>query len=168
MPDSSETNVPVKDWTTGTLKILHDDKISLLKELLDIKVDYERQIADERDKRYMERWQAQEVAGKRYQDVSNEFRGSLNDLSSNMATKVELITAINTLTEKIDVQANLISSLTSRLDVGNPELRTLQNQEANRTGVSQGSQITMGKIYAAIAAVGVIVSIIVLLANRVL
>lgn len=39
---------------------------------------------------------------------------------------------------------------------------------ATSAGNFQGSQITMGKIYAAIGAVGVIISIIVLLSNHVL
>lgn len=151
---SGETTVPVGDWTTGTLKIY-----------LDTRLDYERQIADERDLRYQERWAAQEAATKYNQEKSNEFRGALDDLSTKQATKLELQTAVSTLTEKIDTQANLMGELRSRLDVGNPAIGTIQQQLAASDGLRKGSDITIGKIYAAIAAVGAIMGIIVLLAN---
>lgn len=135
----TETSIPIGDWTIGSLKAYHDMMIS-----------YERQVVDERDKRYEERWKAQEKASQRYQEVSNEFRGSLDDLSSKMATKLEVNTAVASLIDKIETQGKSISELRSRLDVGNPDVRTLQNNEATRTGQSQGSEITMSKIYAAI------------------
>lgn len=134
----TETSIPIGDWTIGSLKAYHDMMIS-----------YERQVADERDQRYHERWQAQEAATKYNQEKSNEFRGALDDLSTKQATKLEVQTAVSTLTEKIDTQANLVGELRSRLDVGNPAIGTIQQQLAARDGSTEGSDKTV--LYVVIA-----------------
>lgn len=144
-----ETNVPIKEWTTGTLKVYHDAIIG-----------YERQVADERDKRYEERWKAQEKASERYQQVSNEFRGALDDLSTKMATKIEVTTAVKSISEKIDVLRQDLTNTNSRLDK-NPEVRALQGQEATRSGMQAGSDLTVGKLYAALAAFAAVVGLVV-------
>lgn len=154
MPNSpTETSIPIGDWTIGSLKAYHDMMIS-----------YERQVADERDQRYHERWAAQEAATKYNQEKSNEFRGALDDLSTKQATKLELQTAVSTLTEKIDTQANLTSELRSRLDVGNPAIGTIQQQIAARDGSTTGSDRAILYVVIAInmllGIVGVAVSII--------
>lgn len=164
---SGETNVPIGDWTTGTLKIYHDEKMELLNLRAIDKVDYERQVSNERDQRYHERWAAQEEATKNLKDYQNEFRGSLNDLSTKMATKNELTAAIRALSEKIEAQEKVNTEFRSRLDIGNPAIGSIQQQLATSAGVQKGSDITMGKIYAAIGAVGVILGMLVLLANNV-
>lgn len=145
----TETSIPIGDWTIGSLKAHHDMMIS-----------YERQVADERDKQYSERWKAQEVAGKRYQDVSNEFRGSLDDLSSKMATKVELTTAFRTLSEKTDTLSALIGELRSRLDVGNPAIQSqLDNNSGRNIGKSETIAYVVTAISIAFGVVGVIMGL---------
>lgn len=165
---SGETTVPVGDWTTGTLKIYHDEKLELLNQLAVMRVSYERQISDERDRRYQERWAAQEDAAKNLKEYQNEFRGALSDLSTKMATKDELLAAVRSLSDKIEAQEKVNTEFRSRLDVGNPAIGTIQNQLAASQGIRQGGEITMGKIYAAIGAVGTILAIIVLVANNAL
>lgn len=150
----SETNVPIGDWTIGSLKV-YDDTCRA----------YERQISDERDLRYKERWQAQEAAAKNLKEYQNEFRGALSDLSTKMATKDELTAGLKSMSEKIEAQEKVNTEFRSRLDVGNPAIGTIQNQLATNQGITQGSQITIGKIYAAIGAVGALLGIIILLAN---
>lgn len=164
---TGETNVPIGDWTTGSLKIYHDEKIELLNQMLVQKISYERQLSDERNSRYKERWTAQEEAAKNLKEYQNEFRGSLSDLSTKMATKDELFTAIKGMSEKIDALDKVNAEFRSRLDIGNPAISALQNQQAISKGMLQGSEITMGKIYAAIGAVGAVLGIVVLLANKV-
>lgn len=154
---SGETEVNVSGWTTDTLRY-H----------LAQRVDYERQLADERDRRYQERWMAQETASKYAQQIANEFRGSLSDLSTQMATKHEMATAMDALNDKLSGHSDLMAEIRSRLDVGNPAVAALQNQAAQNVGLAQGSQITMAKIYGAIGAMGVILTAIVLLANGVI
>lgn len=82
---------------------------------------------------------------KRFDSV-NEFRGQLNDQVATFLPRKEYDARHETL-------ENRVSELNDRL---------------NRTeGVTKGSEVTMGKLYAAIAAVGAILAIIVLLANNV-
>lgn len=128
--------------------------IDSLKELTETRLSAHENLSLERDRRYQERFEAQEHATAYAQEKANEFRGALDDLSTKQATKLELTTMNKTLSDKIDVQANLIGDLRSRID--------------GSSGIAQGSQLTMGKIYAAIGGVGAIIAIIVLLSNHVL
>lgn len=139
MPNiSGETNIPIGDWTIGSLKIYQDSNVSALKELHEDRIDHVIESIDKNDRRYQERWQAQENAAKALKEYQNEFRGALDDLSTKQATKLEVTTAVDILTEKIEAQTKLIGALTSRLDLGNPELRTLQAQQSQDTGKSMG------------------------------
>lgn len=134
-----ETTVPVADWTTGTLKIY-----------LDTRIDYERQVSDERDQRYAERWKAQEEATRNLKEYSNEYRGSLNDLSTKMATKTEVITAVQAVVDKIEAQDKVNTEFRSRLDVGNPDVRSLQTAQATQLG----SRLSTDKLIAYLIAAG--------------
>lgn len=88
---------------------------------------------------------ANEASEKRF-DAVNEFRGQLGDQVRTFLPRTEYDARHETL-------ENRVSELTDRL---------------NRSdGKTRGSEITMGKIYAAIGAVGAILAIIVLLANNV-
>lgn len=148
----TETSIPIGDWTIGSLKAHHDMMIS-----------YERQVSDERDLRYEERWQAQESATRNLKEYTNEYRGSLNDLSARMATKIELTTAITTLSEKIDIQSNLIGELRSRLDVGNPAISTIQNKLAASDGKSLGSDKTLSYLMMLLVGVNIIIGLVIAL-----
>lgn len=150
----TETSIPISEWTIGSLKAHHDMMIA-----------YERQILDERDQRYHERWAAQEAAAKSLKEYQNEFRGALSDLSTKMATKDELLAAIRSLSDKIEAQEKVNTEFRSRLDIGNPAIGSIQQQLATSQGQANGSQITIGRIYAAIAAVGGVLGIIILLTN---
>lgn len=88
---------------------------------------------------------ANEASEKRF-DAVNEFRGQLGDQVRTFLPRTEYDARHETL-------ENRVSELTDRL---------------NRSdGKVQGTDITMGKIYAAIGAVGAILAIIVLLSNQV-
>lgn len=143
-------------WTTDTLRA-H----------LIMRIDYEAQLAAERDRRYAERWSAQEAATAYALEKSNEFRGALGDLSTTMATKAELSAVKAAVEATADVQANLLAEIRSRLDVGNPAVTALQQQAAANAGITQGSQLSKANFYAALAAVGTILAIVVLLSNGV-
>lgn len=76
MPDTpSETNVPIADWTTGTLKIYHDAVIG-----------YERQVSNERDLRYQERFEGQERNIQTATEAIDKRLDILNELRSGVAT----------------------------------------------------------------------------------
>lgn len=102
---------------------------------------------------------------KRFESV-NGFQKSLNDLSNLMATRREVETAINEIKNTQAEVNKQLGELRSRLDVGNPALAILQNQYAASQGVNRGSDITMGKIYAAIGALGIILGILTLVTTQ--
>lgn len=182
---SGETNVPVSDWTTGTLKILQDQSTAAVKELLEAEICAIRKTIKESDRRYEQRFDAQEKATmvaitsakeavtkaetsteRRFESV-NEFRAALSDQSASLVSRNEVEQLAKSLTEKIDELGKQLVELRSRLDVGNPVVSTIQQQLAANQGMLQGSAVTMSKIYAAIGAVGAILGIIILLANQV-
>ena len=88
---------------------------------------------------------AEVASEKRFESV-NEFRGQLSDQTATFIPRAEANTKFDALGEKV-------SELTDRMNTSH--------------GERNGSEITIGKIYAAIAAVGVIIGILVLLVNGV-
>lgn len=88
---------------------------------------------------------ANEASEKRF-DAVNEFRAQLGDQVRTFLPRTEYDARHETL-------ENRVSELTDRL---------------NRSdGQSKGQEITIGKIYAGLAAVGGVVTVVVLLANNV-
>lgn len=89
---------------------------------------------------------AEVASEKRFESV-NEFRGQLADQTATLMPRAEADTRFISAQEKV-------TDLTDRM---------------NKTdGAKAGSEITIGKIYAAIAVVGTILGIIVLLANGII
>lgn len=136
---SGETERQVSGWTVDTLKQFHDTVI-----------EYEQKLSIERDKRYQERWQAQQDASQALKEYQNEFRGALTDLSTKQATKVELETSNKTLTDKIDVNNIEVSTLRSRLDIGPVGLSSLTSKvdisQARGTGLYDAWKILLGAL----------------------
>lgn len=184
---SSETNVPVHEWSTGTLKIYHDDKINAVQlvaeaefKRVDSDIDKlntlldERSVAQEKavnaalisakeavDRAAVAQEKAigaaltatQEAIGKsdtatekRFESV-NEFRKTLSDQTGTFLPRPEYSAQHKALEDRV-------TDLTNRMNL--------------TAGEKQGSDITIGKIYAAIGVVGAILGILVLLANNVL
>lgn len=86
---------------------------------------------------------AETASEKRFESV-NEFRGQLADQTATLIPRAEADSRFSALSEKV-------TDLTDRI---------------NKTeGAKAGSDVTIGKIYAAIGVVGAILGIIVLLAN---
>lgn len=110
---------------------------------------------------------AEIATDKRFESM-NEFRQSLSDLSGTMATRREMEASVTELKGIAAENSKQIAELRSRLDVGPAGLSSLQNQYSALQGRTQGSDITMGKIYGAVGAAGAILGIIVLLTNGVL
>jgi len=182
---SGETNVPVSEWTTGTLKIHQDDRISGVerialaesKRLYDLHVaDFKRldEQIDALGREFFQDKQLKTIAQDKFEATvqrdavkQNEFRGSLDDLSKSMATKTEMGAALKNIDDKFAEHGKQLSDLRSRLDVGNPAIGTIQQQLAVSSGRQSGSDVTIGKIYAAIGAVGAILGVLVLLSNGV-
>lgn len=92
---------------------------------------------------------------KRFDNV-NEFRAQLADQASSFMPRKESDVRMDAITEKIDVNAERLNALqlqmSSRLDL--------------TQGQATGSRITTANLYAGIAALGAILTIIIILANQ--
>ncbi|CAN5693081.1 hypothetical protein BH23PAT2_BH23PAT2_08250 [soil metagenome] len=158
---------------TDLLRIL--EKIEALDRLTDAKFVTQRTMMDANANQVKIALDASEKAiikaetatDKRFHSM-NEFRQALTELSTTMATRREMESSINELKHNIVQLNEQTAELRSRLDVGPAGLSSLQNQYSALQGRTQGSDITMSKIYGAIGAVGAVLGIMVLLANGVL
>ena len=88
---------------------------------------------------------AEVATEKRFESV-NEFRAQLADQSNTLMPRAEFAAQHKNLEDKITV-------LTDRINI--------------KDGATKGQELTMGKIYAAIAAVGAILGIIILVTNAI-
>lgn len=106
----------------------------------------------------------------------NEFRGSLDDLSKQMATRRELETGITNLTalvegsrierqHQIDDIRLTLAEMRSRLDIGAPQIPELQRFAASVGGRQEGVKLTTGLLYGGLAALATVISIVVVLVN---
>ena len=88
---------------------------------------------------------AETATEKRFESV-NEFRQTLTDQTNTFMPRAESETRMQALAEKVN-------ELTNRVNISD--------------GAKQGAQLTTGKIYAFIGAVGVILGIIVVISNAI-
>lgn len=153
--------------------------VQSLKEHLTDKISSNKELSESEDRRLNDAIKAGENAVKLLAEVNkiaqdkfeasvrgefvkvNEFRGALEDLGKNMATRRELETAIGNITTTTCDLAKQISDLRSRVDVGPTGLQTLQSRIDTTTGVKQGAEENWAKIVGIIAVTGVIIGIIV-------
>ena len=99
---SRETERNVSGWTTDTLKEYLEARIS------------------EADKRYQQRFDAQEAAQKYAQEKANEFRGSLDDVGKKQMPRTEAEALIKASAERTGSELNAtnqkVDMLISRMD----------------------------------------------------
>jgi hypothetical protein len=83
--------------------------------------DGDSKLAEERDKRYEQRFQAQEAASTYTRSIQNEFRGSLNDITATKVPRTEFTTALNTIATQLESQAKInaasFTDIQHRLDI---------------------------------------------------
>lgn len=84
-------------WTVETLKehvdqLRADDKVirDLHKEIANLNNQHSQELREAADKRYDQRFQAQESAQMAYKTSSNEFRGTLSDQAGRFVSRSEL------------------------------------------------------------------------------
>lgn len=140
---SGETESRPSGWTVDTLKEhvdrRFDDNDKALQAAL---VSQEKAVAAALAAAKEAVLKAEGAADKRFESV-NEFRQQLSDQTNTFLSRPEYDAQHKALEDKVEV-------LTERM-----------NQD-------KGGDLHMGKIYGAIAAVGAVIGIIILLANRVL
>lgn len=106
----------------------------------------------------------------------NEFRGALNDLSTQMATRRELETAVSSLSATIDTAQrdrnhqlaelrDTLAELRSRIDVGAPQIPELQKYVASTIGQKQGVTESRAGLYMLIGTIGGLLGILIVVAN---
>lgn len=126
---SGETEKQVSGWTVDTLK------------------EYVESLIDGNDKRYEQRFEAQESATKYAQEKSNEFRGSLDDIGKKQMPRTEAEALIKATADKAEAgqsaNSDKIDALQARLD----------RNEGRGLGLDAGWKIL-------IAAVGLIATLI--------
>lgn len=88
---SGETEKQVSGWTVDTAR----------EHLLTV-IQYEAKLAEERDKRYDQRFKAQESATIYMRQVTNEFRGQLSDQQATFITRTETLARAQANADKID------------------------------------------------------------------
>lgn len=81
---SGETEKQVSAWTPDTLK------------------EYLEAVIQGNDKRYEQRFQAQESAGLYQREITNEFRGQLGDQAEKFITRTEALARAQANGDKID------------------------------------------------------------------
>jgi hypothetical protein len=129
---SGETEQSGSGWTVDTLKLHHDERIKAIEASQN---------------------KFEEAVASRFIQV-NEFRGALDDLGKQMATRREL-----------ESLANQLSDLRSKIDIGPAALASLQSQSDATAGRREGMQLTAGLLFAGLAALGTVIGIIIIVAN---
>lgn len=152
---------PKTDPTALTTDALQRE-IAQLRELMETKLAALTSVADERDLRYQQRWEAQQIGirealssaekavtkaenamEKRFDGV-NEFRETLSDQAAAFLTRVEYNAAHQALIDKIDDAKVLIAQLTAA-----------QTGEARgRQGISDSLKLGISILGAAILLIG--------------
>lgn len=115
MADSSgETNVPISEWSTGTLKIYHDEKIALLKEyFLALREDDQKAIKAASLATKEAILKAETASEKRFESV-NEFRGQLADQTATLIPRAEADSRFNSLAEKVTDLTDRLNTMTGK------------------------------------------------------
>ena len=87
------TNVPLKEYQAEVTRRLEQ------------RIDYESELSKERDKRYEQRFMAQESATVYMRQVTNEFRGQLSDQQATFITRTEALSRDQANADKTDALA---------------------------------------------------------------
>lgn len=169
-----------KDHGRSTMEI----EVDALRELLRINVASVRELINERDRRYDQRFIAQEgavakaeLAQQAYNERSNEFRGALDDQGKLMITKSEADQRFDQMHELIDAQAKLIGALQLTISRGEgkqaisdpafaelaQEMRAVRISQAARGGKSEGSHAMWGYVAAGFGFILTLGSLVVLI-----
>lgn len=102
---NSETTIPIGDWTIGSLKVYEDEKLTLLKQLMDERKEHlkELRLADQRaiDAALV----SQEKAIVKAETAADKRFELLNELREGVATK-----------EQVEALDKVMDAINSRLD----------------------------------------------------
>lgn len=155
---SGETQKDESGWSVDTLKAHVDQRfVDNDKAVQAALVSQEKAVAAALAATKEAVSKAEAASEKRFESV-NEFRQTLSDQTASFLPRPEYDANHKALEDKIETQCQALSD----------KIQGLTDRVNTATGQARGSEITMSKIYAAIAAVGAILAIVVLMANNVL
>ena len=117
-----------------------DERINAERDLNSEKFAHHKSIIEGNDKRYDERFNAQEAATKYAQEKANEFRGSLEDVGKNQMPRTEAEREFHAIREQMagSVKANSdkIEELRARVD----------RSEGRGSGLDAGWKFLLGAV----------------------
>lgn len=125
MSDSGETNIPIGDWSVGSLKVYHDDKIAALKELTNQRfadnyialiaalTAQEKAIAAALQATKEAINKAEAATEKRFESV-NEFRKQLGDQTNTFLPRLEYDAQQKALESRVSDITNRINTTEGR------------------------------------------------------
>jgi len=158
-----QTKANESAFTTDTLKAYLDalsvkdaQILALHKELSEMRDKHAQELRDAADKRYEQRFQAQEAATTKASANQNEFRGSLNDLSNTKVSISEFKLAIEAIKQQIADGAKTTDA----------KLADIQHRLDLREGSSQGIGSAFGNSATAITAIVAVLGLIYVLSSR--
>lgn len=146
MADTPDPRTPYSQWTVDTLHEHYCKMFELTKENIAIRFEaQERATLAAQAAANKATDKAERLADIRYQVQADASAGSSERVGL-MVTKSEYQSAHNELVKKIDA---------------------LSTSATRHVGVSEGERVTMGKLYMAVAAVGIIAGVVVILVEQV-
>jgi hypothetical protein len=144
---TGETERSPSGWTPDTLKVLEDEKIGGLERLFVSEIRRLDEALAAQDRAVVLLNTANQIAQDKFEATvqrdsvkQNEFRGALDDLTQEMATRREMETLTVALNGRLDDLTKQIGDLRSRVDIGPATLSTLQS----RFDLSSGRQLGVG------------------------
>ena len=173
-----QTKENVSSWTVDSLKAHYDDTnalrwkrdedVAALRQTnLDNTVAYLKELAQERDKRYEQRFQAQESASTYTRNIQNEYRGSLNDLASTKVPRTEFEAALKAIAGQIDGVAKASSEKLDTMSKSELTAFTdIQHRLDLKEGSSQGSNSLYGSAITLLIAISAVIGCIFLFVTR--
>jgi tetrahydromethanopterin S-methyltransferase subunit G len=130
-----ETRDGINGWTVHTLKV------------------HLVAVMDERDKRYAQRFEAQESASKYAQEKANEFRGQLKDQAERFMPRTEGEQASRTNSEKID-------ALATRAERLEGALVAISGEKSGREASFKLFVVVVGLIVSFLVIAGILLSVV--------
>lgn len=138
-----------------------------LKEYFEVVINSNRELSEAKDELLLESINSLKEALTKFEETvavnfikTNEFRGSLEDLGKNMATRRELEALSKNMSDQLDNISVKTNDLRSRIDIGPEEIRSLRSRADISSGERQGEARLWGMIIGVSGLVGTIVGLI--------
>lgn len=134
---NSETTIPIGDWSIGSLKVYEDEKLVMLRQLVDERKEHLKELRAADQRAVDAALVAQEKAIIKAENAAERRFELLNELRGGVATK-----------EQVEALDKVVDGITSRLD----------RIEGKSTGLNAGWGYLVGGLGAIATIIGVILA----------